>query len=102
MAKRDDHHVNAAPLLPLFPFSQPRPPNSHPPQETNPFTYVEINGLKVPEPAAAYSLLWEAVSGHDVAKDGHLRVGAKESLRELTRHFGGGGGRGRGPSGHAW
>ncbi|KAL1713237.1 P-loop containing nucleoside triphosphate hydrolase protein [Schizophyllum commune] len=69
--------------------------------ETNPFTYVEINGLKVPEPAAAYSLLWEAVSGHDVAKEGHLRVGAKESLRELTRHFGGGGGRGRGPSGHA-
>ena len=56
----------------------------------------------MPEPAAAYSLLWEAVSGHDVAKEGHLRVGAKESLRELTRHFGGGGGRGRGPSGHAW
>ncbi|TRM64559.1 P-loop containing nucleoside triphosphate hydrolase protein [Schizophyllum amplum] len=69
--------------------------------ETAPFTYVEINGLKVPEPAAAYTLLWEAVSGHDVAKEGHMRVGAKESLRELTRHFGGGGGRGRGPSGHA-
>ncbi|KIY49297.1 P-loop containing nucleoside triphosphate hydrolase protein [Fistulina hepatica ATCC 64428] len=70
--------------------------------EINPFTYIEINGLKIPEPSAAYNLLWEAVSGHDVAKDGHLRVSAKESLRELTRHFSGGGGRGRGPGGHAY
>jgi hypothetical protein len=47
--------------------------------------------------------LWEAVSGHDVATDGHLRIGAKESLKALTRHFSGGaGGRGRGPGGHAW
>jgi Cdc6-like AAA superfamily ATPase len=44
-------------------------------QETNPFTYVEINGLKIPEPSAAYALLWEAVSGHDSAVDGeHLRL----------------------------
>ncbi len=28
-------------------------------QETNPFTYVEINGLKISEPFAAYNLLWE-------------------------------------------
>ncbi|KAJ7128891.1 P-loop containing nucleoside triphosphate hydrolase protein [Mycena crocata] len=69
--------------------------------ETNPFTYVEINGLRIPEPAAAYSLLWEAVSGHDVAKEGHLRVGAKESLKALTAYFSGGGGHGRGPGGHA-
>ncbi|KAJ6544983.1 P-loop containing nucleoside triphosphate hydrolase protein [Mycena vulgaris] len=67
--------------------------------ETNPFTYVEINGLRIPEPTAAYSLLWEAVSGHDVAKEGHLRIGAKESLKALTAHFSGGGG--RGPGGHA-
>jgi origin recognition complex subunit 1 len=39
-------------------------------QETNPFTYVEINGLKIPEPSAAYALLWEAVSGHDSAAEG--------------------------------
>ncbi|KAF9463967.1 P-loop containing nucleoside triphosphate hydrolase protein [Collybia nuda] len=69
--------------------------------ETNPFTYVEINGLKIPEPSAAYSLLWEGVSGHDPVKNGHLRIGAKESLNALTRHFSGGGGRGRGPGGHA-
>ncbi|KAJ7274394.1 P-loop containing nucleoside triphosphate hydrolase protein [Mycena haematopus] len=67
--------------------------------ETNPFTYVEINGLRIPEPTAAYSLLWEVVSGHDVAKDGHLRMSAKESLKKLTAYFSGGGG--RGPGGHA-
>jgi origin recognition complex subunit 1 len=37
---------------------------------TTPFTYVEINGLKLPEPTAAYASLWEAVSGHDIAKEG--------------------------------
>ncbi|KAG5635717.1 hypothetical protein H0H81_010321 [Sphagnurus paluster] len=67
--------------------------------ETYPFTYVEINGLKIPEPAAAYSLLWEGICGHDVAEHGHLRIGAKESLKALTRHFSGGGA--RGPGGHA-
>ncbi|KAJ7475094.1 P-loop containing nucleoside triphosphate hydrolase protein [Mycena galericulata] len=67
--------------------------------ETNPFTYVEINGLRIPEPTAAYSLLWEGVSGHDIAKEGHLRIGAKESLKALTTHFSGGGA--RGPGGHA-
>ncbi|KAF8173916.1 hypothetical protein BJ912DRAFT_991510 [Pholiota molesta] len=66
--------------------------------ETNPFTYVEINGLKIPEPSAAYSLLWEGISGHDVAKEGHLRLSAKESLKSLTRHFTTGN---RGPGGHA-
>ncbi|KAF7966325.1 hypothetical protein HWV62_39169 [Athelia sp. TMB] len=69
--------------------------------ETNPFTYVEINGLKLPEPSAAYSLLWEGVSGHDVAADGHLSISAKESLRCLSKHFSSAG-RGRGgPGGHA-
>ncbi|KIM40772.1 hypothetical protein M413DRAFT_167654 [Hebeloma cylindrosporum] len=66
--------------------------------EINPFTYVEINGLKIPEPSAAYNLLWEGVSGHDVAKDGHLRLSAKESLKALMQYFTIGN---RGPGGHA-
>ncbi|KAL4262528.1 ORC1 family protein [Pleurotus pulmonarius] len=66
--------------------------------ETNPFTYVEINGLRLSEPAAAYSLLWEAVSGHDVEAEGHLHISAKESLRCLTKHFASGA---RGPGQHA-
>ncbi|OJT07713.1 Origin recognition complex subunit 1 [Trametes pubescens] len=57
--------------------------------EANPFAYVEINGLKIPEPAAAYGLLWEAVSGHDAARDGHMKIGAKEALRLLSQHFSG-------------
>ncbi|KAJ4497941.1 P-loop containing nucleoside triphosphate hydrolase protein [Lentinula lateritia] len=69
--------------------------------EVNPFTYCEINGLRIPEPTAAYTLLWETVSGHDVAQDGHLKMSAKESLKSLTRHFSGGGGRGRGSGSHA-
>ena len=31
-------------------------------QEINSFSYVEINGLKISEPVAAYNLLWEGVS----------------------------------------
>jgi len=68
-------------------------------QEINPFTYVEINGLKIPEPTAAYNLLWEGVSGHDAAKDGHLRLSWKESLKALMRNFTTGN---QGPGGHAW
>ncbi|KAF5326681.1 hypothetical protein D9619_003969 [Psilocybe cf. subviscida] len=67
-------------------------------EEVNPFTYVEINGLKIPEPAAAYNLLWEGIQGHDVAKEGHLRLSIKESLKALMRHFTSGN---RGPGGHA-
>jgi len=70
------------------------------PQETNPFTYVEINGLKIPEPPAAYNLLWEAISGHDVLTDGHLRISAKEALKQLSKHFNAG--VRAGPGGHAW
>ncbi|KDR68521.1 hypothetical protein GALMADRAFT_256748 [Galerina marginata CBS 339.88] len=66
--------------------------------EINPFTYVEINGLKIPEPSAAYNLLWEGISGHDVATEGHLRLSSKESLKALMRHFTTGN---RGPGGHA-
>ncbi|KAI0085996.1 hypothetical protein BDY19DRAFT_1093831 [Irpex rosettiformis] len=67
--------------------------------EANPFTYVEINGLRIPEPSAAYNLLWEAVSGHDVPRDGHLKISSKESLKQLTKHFGQG--VRYGPGGHA-
>ena len=61
---------------------------------------MEINGLKIPEASAAYTLLWEAVSGHDVTADGHLRISSKESLKQLTKHFGAG--TQAGPAGHAW
>ncbi|KAK7460371.1 Origin recognition complex, subunit 1 [Stygiomarasmius scandens] len=67
--------------------------------ELNPFTYCEINGLRIPEPSAAYNLLWETLSGHDVEKEGHLRISSKESLKALTKHFTMGGR--RGPGGHA-
>jgi origin recognition complex subunit 1 len=76
-----------------FPFTLTR-------QEMNPFTFVEINGLRLPEPSAAYNLLWEAVSGYDVSRDGHLNISSKESLKSLTRYFSGGAS--RGPGGHAW
>ncbi|EMD32073.1 hypothetical protein CERSUDRAFT_68906 [Gelatoporia subvermispora B] len=55
--------------------------------EANPFAYVEINGLRIPEPAAAYGLLWEAVCGHDAARDGHMKISSKEALRLLSKHF---------------
>ncbi|THV01003.1 P-loop containing nucleoside triphosphate hydrolase protein [Dendrothele bispora CBS 962.96] len=67
--------------------------------ELNPFTYCEINGLRIPEPSAAYNLLWETLSGHNVEKEGHLKVSSKESLRALTKYFTSGGS--RGPGGHA-
>jgi origin recognition complex subunit 1 len=69
-------------------------------KETNPFTYIEINGLRIPEPSAAYNLLWETVSGHDVASDGHLKNSSKEALKQLTKHFSAGAR--AGPAGHAW
>ncbi|KAG8687295.1 Origin recognition complex, subunit 1, partial [Ceratobasidium sp. 394] len=55
--------------------------------EISPFSYVEINGLRIPEPSAAYALLWEAISGHDATQHGHLSISPKEALRRLTRHF---------------
>ncbi|KAL6301181.1 P-loop containing nucleoside triphosphate hydrolase protein [Sparassis latifolia] len=67
--------------------------------EANPFSYVEINGLRIPEPAAAYSLLWEAVSGHDAARDGHMKISANQALKSLSRHFSAG--ERVGPGGHA-
>jgi Cdc6-like AAA superfamily ATPase len=69
-------------------------------QETTPFTYVEINGLRIPEPAAAYNLLWETISGHDISTGGHLKVSSKEALKRLSNHFSAG--VRAGPGGHAW
>lgn len=69
-------------------------------QETIPFTYVEINGLRIPEPSAAYNLLWETISGHDVSNDGHLKVSSREALKRLSNHFSAG--VRAGPGGHAW
>ena len=34
--------------------------------KVNPFMYVEIKGLPIPEPNVAYDLLWEVVSGDDI------------------------------------
>ena len=56
-------------------------------QATNSFTYVEINGLRLPEPAAAYNILWEAVSDHDVTSNGHLKISSKEALKQLSKRF---------------
>lgn len=61
---------------------------------------MEVNGLRIPEPSAAYNLLWEAVSGHDASRDGHLKISTKESLKQLSKHFGQG--ERFGPGGHAW
>ncbi|KAJ7286127.1 hypothetical protein C8J57DRAFT_1286799 [Mycena rebaudengoi] len=61
----------------------------------------ELKRMAESNPTAAYTLLWEAVSGHDATTEGSLRMSAKESLKALTTHFSGGGGRGRGPGGHA-
>ncbi|KAG8214077.1 P-loop containing nucleoside triphosphate hydrolase protein [Butyriboletus roseoflavus] len=67
--------------------------------EMIPFTYVEINGLRIPEPPAAYNLLWETISGHDVSMEGHLKVSSKEALKRLSNHFSAG--VRAGPGGHA-
>jgi origin recognition complex subunit 1 len=62
-------------------------------QELPPFSYVEINGLKIPSPQHAYTVLWEAISGS-------VGVSAKTALRGLEAHFGRKTGGARGPRGH--
>ncbi|KAF6760325.1 replication control protein 1 [Ephemerocybe angulata] len=58
--------------------------------EISPFTYVEINGLRIPEPSVAYTVLWEAISRDgDTSKESSTRISSKESLKALTHHFGG-------------
>ncbi|WRT68394.1 uncharacterized protein IL334_005370 [Kwoniella shivajii] len=64
--------------------------------ELQPFSYVEINGLKIPSPQHAYVVLWEAISGAKGAS-------AKTALRGLESHFGRKTGNGvRGPRGHTF
>ncbi|WVQ68072.1 uncharacterized protein L199_006278 [Kwoniella botswanensis] len=65
--------------------------------ELQPFSYVEINGLKIPSPQHAYTVLWEAISGSRGAS-------TKTALRGLENHFGRRGGQGgvRGPRGHTF
>ncbi|ORX38507.1 P-loop containing nucleoside triphosphate hydrolase protein [Kockovaella imperatae] len=63
--------------------------------ELPPFSYVEINGLKVPSPQHAYSVLWEAISG---AKG----TSPKTALRGLEAHFGRKTSGVRGPRGHTF
>ncbi|TFK26510.1 P-loop containing nucleoside triphosphate hydrolase protein [Coprinopsis marcescibilis] len=69
--------------------------------EISPFTYVEINGLRIPEPSVAYSLLWDAISqnGDPTSGKTQSRTSSKESLKALTAHFNG---RTRGPAAHAY
>lgn len=67
-------------------------------QELAPFSYVEINGLKIPSPQHAYTVLWEALSGQQ-------GTSSKTALRGLEAHFGrktsaGSFGGVRGPRGH--
>ncbi|WVO13435.1 hypothetical protein L204_101051 [Cryptococcus depauperatus] len=63
--------------------------------ELPPFSYIEINGLKIPTPQHAYTVLWEAISGAKGAS-------AKTALRGLEAHFGRKGGGARGPRGHTF
>ena len=63
-------------------------------QELAPFSYVEINGLKIPSPQHAYVVLWEAISGTKGCS-------VKTALRGLEAHFGRRPSGGvRGPRGH--
>ncbi|KAJ3161742.1 Origin recognition complex, subunit 1 [Geranomyces michiganensis] len=43
-------------------------------EEISPFQFVEINGMKLTEPAQAYSILWKALTGNKVSAThaGHL------------------------------
>ncbi|WWC71564.1 uncharacterized protein I206_105522 [Kwoniella pini CBS 10737] len=64
--------------------------------ELSTFSYVEINGLKIPSPQHAYSVLWEAISGSKGAS-------SKTALKGLENHFSRKGGGGvRGPRGHTF
>lgn len=43
------------------------------------FQFIEINGMKLPEPSAAFSVLWKALSGQ--------KSPARQSLASLENHF---------------
>ncbi|ORY35566.1 P-loop containing nucleoside triphosphate hydrolase protein [Naematelia encephala] len=63
--------------------------------ELAPFSYVEINGLKIPSPQHAYTVLWEAISGQK-------GTSSKTALRGLEGHFGRKTMGARGPRGHTF
>ncbi|GFZ49562.1 Origin recognition complex subunit 1 [Saitozyma sp. JCM 24511] len=63
--------------------------------ELPPFSYVEINGLKIPSPQHAYTVLWEAISGA-------RGVSTKTALRGLEGHFNRKTTGVRGPRGHTF
>ena len=70
---------------------------------TNPFTYVEVNGLRLPEPNAAYGVVWDALCGGGniggEEEGTRSRMSSKEALKRLGRYFASGG---EGPGGGAW
>jgi len=49
-------------------------------EEMDPFTFVEINGMKLPDAAQSYSVLWSAVSGGE-------RAGPKQALANLKARY---------------
>lgn len=50
-------------------------------QDMDPFTFVEINGMKIADPSAAFSLLWETLSGTGD------KLPPKQALAALEAHF---------------
>ncbi|KAI8817388.1 P-loop containing nucleoside triphosphate hydrolase protein [Fimicolochytrium jonesii] len=48
-------------------------------EELSPYRFVEINGMKLTEPAQAYSVLWEALTGK--------KVSSTHALSLLQKHF---------------
>jgi origin recognition complex subunit 1 len=57
-------------------------------QEIAPFSYVEINGLKVPTPQHAYTVLWEAISGQKISSTKMALKGLEEHFSEAGRNNG--------------
>jgi origin recognition complex subunit 1 len=47
--------------------------------QIKPFRFLEINGMKITDPAQSFSILWEFVSGN--------RVAPKAALAQLETHF---------------
>ncbi|TIA93657.1 hypothetical protein E3P99_00080 [Wallemia hederae] len=53
-------------------------------QEIAPFKYVEINGLRVSEPARAYPILWEGLTGDA------MNLSPRAALNALEKYYGDG------------
>lgn len=48
-------------------------------KEIKPFRFLEINGMKITDPAQSFTILWEFISGN--------RSSAKQALSSLETHF---------------